>query len=178
MDYALSDSDIRVLLQTPPNIKGFLPTSVNIVPYTELGQYNSIDGLFSRCNCCIILYQEEINSGHWVCLFKRNKTIYFFDSYGIRPDRQQHTMSESVRKRFYEDPELIYLMYHSPYKIDYNPYQFQADGMDIATCGRHCIVRLWNRGKNADQYKKWVDKVCKKHTLNPDELVYLLTCHL
>jgi len=84
-------------------------------------------------------------------------------------------MTDAVRQRFYTNPNLARLMYECPYPIDYNHIKFQKDGDDIATCGRHCIVRLWKRVTSTESYGRWVHSLCQRHSLTPDELVYVLT---
>jgi len=70
---------------------------------------------------------------------------------------------------------LARLLQASPYRINYNDKQFQADGTDIATCGRHCVVRLWKRNLSSGKYKEFIEKLCKKYKLTPDEVVLQLT---
>jgi len=172
----LSGEDVIQLGERPPRQRGFHRAAINILPYENLDSVSSIDQILSADGCCVLLYQEDATSGHWVAIFKRTpKTISFFDSYGEMPDRQQNFMTDSVRKRFYKSPHIARLLASSPYRIHYNDNQFQSDGSDVATCGRHCVVRLWKRGLSSSKYRDFIHRQCKKHDVTPDELVTYLT---
>ena len=57
-----------------------------ILKYSELDNYSSIDKLLPKSrDFCIILVENEYNSGHWCGLLKYGKTTEFFNPYGTRP---------------------------------------------------------------------------------------------
>ena len=60
-------------------------------------------------------------------------------------------------------------MYYSPYKLEYQPYDFQSKG--YATCGRHCIVRLIFKDRPLRDYIKFM----KTFKGRDDEIVTLIT---
>ena len=175
MDYLLSDTDVLNLCQNAPPISFFNRCSPHILSYENLVGLNSIDEALSPDGTCVLLYQEKKYQGHFVALFKRLQTIYFFDSYGGLPDRQQKYLPDEAIERFYSQPTLVKLLVNSPYSIDFSPVQFQSFDKDIATCGRWCVVRLWLRSFASTKFEKFILKNAKRFRLSPDELVYLLT---
>ena len=57
----LSDDDLRRVLGD----------DLKILKYSDLDNYNDLDELLPNpVDYCIILYEERLNSGHWVCLCK------------------------------------------------------------------------------------------------------------
>lgn len=178
MELALSDSQLRKLSNSPP-FDIFEPFNPNIITYSSLENFGDIDDILSSDGTAIILFQEQDdNTGHWIGLFKNGDTIHFYDSYGGKPDLQKNYLSGSARERYYQKPLLGGLMIDSPYKLDYNDQQVQKDGTDIATCGRHNIVRMWCRGLDNEEYIQWLRQRVKNTGLNKDEIVVALTNHL
>jgi len=56
MDYSLSDSDLRTLGKSPPNVKGFQSCTISIIPYEHLDKVQSVDEIVSPNKPCILLY--------------------------------------------------------------------------------------------------------------------------
>lgn len=81
MDYSLSNTDIT----------NSLNGKCNIIMYEDLRNVDNIEDVLIN-DCCIILYQNTKNNGHWVVLNKRysdeTPIFEFFDSYGGAPDSQ------------------------------------------------------------------------------------------
>jgi hypothetical protein len=157
MNYSLSDGDIRSMI---PN--------VNIVKYNDLVNYNNIDEVLKGRPTVILFEIEKHNSGHWVCMFKNGKTIYFFDSYGVPIEGQKCHMN----KQFFRSANyLSKMLKQSPYKVDYNATQYQELSPDISTCGKHCIVRLKCMDLNDAEYRDLIKTECELNNCNADELV-------
>ena len=80
-------SSIIKLISIPlgdDDIRHILGNSTKIIKYSELSTFNDLDELLPNENdYCIILYEHEPSSGHWVCLLKYNGTFEFFDAYGL-----------------------------------------------------------------------------------------------
>jgi hypothetical protein len=71
-----------------------------ILKYSDLHQYNTIDDVFGDKESVIILYQKTSNFGHWCCIFKapwKPETLYFFDSYSYQMDEEIKYSDEQLR---------------------------------------------------------------------------------
>lgn len=157
-----------------------LKNKVNMVTYDELVNYDNIDQVLGKYGVCVLLIETKNNSGHWVCIYKtltdnkkKEPMISFFDSYALPVDDQLHYVSTEFR----EDnnmmyPYLSYLLYNSPYPIEYNHHQFQELSPKINTCGRWVIMRLLLRDLPLKKFHK-LFKSSKK--INSDDLVTILT---
>jgi hypothetical protein len=135
MSYSLSDADIKNLLYDK-NIK--------IMSYDKLEDYNNIEELLPRRrDAVIILYRRKENYGHWVCLCKDDKKLFFFDPLGYRPDKQLLWTEKYLRKTLNQDePHLSYLLNDAlkrKYKIYFNETKYQKEEQAINTCGRHIV---------------------------------------
>lgn len=154
MNVALSDNDIRKYIR-------------NVYTYDEL-QHMKPNDLLARLPI-VLLYLDSPDSGHWVLICKVNSGIEFFDPYGINVDQEfkylpfQNTMPKYLAN--------LLLELQKRYKIFWNEFRFQKMGKEIATCGRHCIVRNMFNYLPIEEYKAVVDSVCKYNKITPDELV-------
>jgi hypothetical protein len=148
-EYALSDADITEILG---------PTS--IFPYPALEGMESIDDVFDDQGRAIILFPNvSPTSGHWCCMIRRPDRIEFFDSYGEAPEDQKDGLSRSRLEALdIERPLLTQLMRASGIPVYYNTHQFQSNKMSVATCGRHCVVRLLYAPYSLKKYKAIIDK--------------------
>jgi len=73
----LSDEDLRKLMGS----------DLRILKYSELAEVRDLNELLPRPrDYCIILYEEVLDTGHWVGLCKYDNVFEVFDSYGVRPD--------------------------------------------------------------------------------------------
>ena len=70
---ALSDSDIRKILGQ----------YTKVIKYSELAQFEDLHQLLPHpLDCCVILYEDHIDSGRRVGLSKYDSKYEHFDSYG------------------------------------------------------------------------------------------------
>lgn len=158
----------------------FLDGKANIITYKELYKYKNINEALGKYNALIILYEAKPNIGHWVVLWKtpHNKTIEFFDPYGMIPDEELKWIPLTFRQQSQQlQKKIVEMLYDSSseYIIEYNNYRFQnIKDLNIATCGRHCVLRLYFRNLPIDSYYKMIFKACKYYGCNPDELVSAL----
>jgi hypothetical protein len=162
--YALSDDDIRKLLGN--NIK--------IMTYPQLGKLNSADEMFDDMGRLILLFPNvSPTMGHWTCLINRPNKIEFFDPYGDAPDTDQKDgMTKGRLEQLDIDrPYLTKLLRASGKPVYYNTHAFQKESASVATCGRHCAVRLLYAPYTLDKYKKIIDK----SGLTPDNFVSGIT---
>ena len=163
LEYPLSDSDIKKILP-----------GLNVISYPELNDMSHIDQAFDREGRCMILYlTENEHTGHWVCMIKKGRNVEYFDPYGgYKPDGERKWLSKEKLIELEQDyPTLSKLLSDSKYNVSYNPYKFQKDRNDIATCGRHCVSRLYFKNLTLDQYKKQIDDF----GTSPDEYVSAFT---
>ena len=162
--YPLGDDDIRKLLGN----------DIKIWNYPQLKDLKSADDLFDAKGRAILLFPNSSpTSGHWTCLINRPNSIDFFDSYGDAPDTaQKGGMSKSRLEMLDVDsPDLTQLLRASGKPVFYNHHQFQKESPNIATCGRHCVVRLLYATYSLDKY----GAIIKKSGMSADDFVSGLT---
>jgi hypothetical protein len=151
-------------------IKEMLANDVDIIRYENLSSFNKIDELFKNSENIVLLYQTKENEGHWVCMWRTKKKIFFFDSYGGTPDSQlKYAKYNHNRLHSY----LLKLMYDSSYLIDYNDYELQGN-YPISTCGRWCVERLKNKGLSTKAFGNTFFDISEKTGFSPDYIVTIL----
>jgi hypothetical protein len=162
-EYPLSDGDMRKLLGE--NIK--------VQTYPQLGDYESIDEVFDDMGRAILLFPNASPTmGHWTCLINRPNKIEFFDPYGDAPEEQKEGLSKSRLEMLdIERPYLTKLLRASGKPVYYNNHAFQKNKASVATCGRHCAVRLLYAPYTINKYKSIIDK----SGLSPDDFVSGIT---
>jgi hypothetical protein len=163
MNISLSSSDILKLLDN----------KCNLVQYSDLHRIPTIDILLGPHRKCVLLYQTSHNYGHWCCVWEINDTIFFFDSYGSKPDTQLNFVPPDLKQELNSNHNyLIRLMYESEKKVEFNQYQFQSREPDVATCGRHVCNRLRFPEISIDDYHDIFKDASKYMPI--DELICLL----
>jgi hypothetical protein len=156
--YALSDGDIKSMLG-----------DVKITTYPELEGIDDINEIFDRRGRAILFFPNQSPTvGHWTCLIRRPHMIEFFDPYGERPDDQKDGLSKSKLEQLdIEKPLLSRLLRSAKVPVYYNSHAFQVSRDDVATCGRHCAVRLLYAPYSLDKY----GKIIRKSGLKADDFV-------
>ena len=150
-----------------------LNNKANLVQYSDLHNIKSIDELLGEYKKCVLLYQTSSNYGHYCCVWEYNDTIFFFDSYGSKPDSQLNFVPKDLKQELNSNHNyLIRLMYDSGKNVEYNQYQFQSREPNVATCGRWCIARLRFPEISIDDYHD-IFKDASKY-MPMDELICLL----
>lgn len=147
-----------------------------IVFFKDIKKYKSIDELLGKKKMKIILYEHEPGYGHWCCIFRNGNYLEFFNSYGDyscpMPDMQLKKYNKRWKnKSGQNDFYLAKLMIKSPYKLNYNQYQFQSSDINVQTCGRWCIFRLQNKNLNTDQFCDKVTDLTQKYKISTDQLI-------
>ena len=148
----------------------------NIIKYSDLHQYNSIDDVFEGKESVIILYLKKSNFGHWCALFKapwKPETLYFFDSYAFQMDQEIAFADEQLRlHQGKQVPHLTHLVQKSNYYLEQNKFQYQSKQHDINTCGRWAAHRLRHMDMTGSEYKTYM---AKNSHYSPDFWVSVLT---
>jgi hypothetical protein len=163
---ALSGSDLETITEG----------KANIIKYSDLHQYSSIDDVFGSKESIIILYLKKSNFGHWCCLFKapwKPETLYFYDSYGFQLDEEIKFADEQLRiHQGQEVPHLTHLIRKSNYYLEQNDFQYQSKEHHINTCGRWAGMRVRHMDMSPTQFKTFFTK--NKH-YTPDFWVSVLS---
>lgn len=116
-----------------------------ILKYSDLANYGTIDELLPKPrDFRIILVEDSVNRGHWCCILKYDKTIEWFNPYGIRPDAQKNMLGKVRNMMLGQDEDyMLNLMKASKgYKLIYNKKRLQKLKEGINTCGRWIILRI------------------------------------
>ncbi len=156
------------------DVLDLVDNKANLLTYPELLDYDSIDEAMGKHGALILLYETREHYGHWCAIFKLNdKTLEFFDPYGIIIDDELNYISKEFRKASNQDyPYLTELLLKSKYKITYNHHQFQAYNTNINTCGRWVGLRLIFRNLPLN---KFIKLFSKNKRFSNDWLVTALT---
>ncbi len=131
-----------------------IKNKANLVSYTNIHKFRSLDQLLNNYGACIILYETKKMYGHWCCVFKLdNNTIEFFDPYGLMADRQLNFIDKNYKIESHQDyPYLTKLMLDSPYVLTYNHHPFQEYKKGVNSCGRWVALRLLFRNLDLDKF--------------------------
>lgn len=156
------------------DIRYYFPDST-IIKYSELAEIDDIETLLrDDKSFFFLLYQDQPNSGHWVCLSRSGDTIEYFDSYGGKVDEPLKWVPVYVSQNLgIQLPYLSRLLNKTRLNVVYNPVEYQLDKTNINTCGRHCCFRLKNMLKGVDlaDYYKMIKELKKKYKVSYDVIV-------
>lgn len=170
-----------VNLTSSEDMKKYLGDDIEkkIIIYTDFKKYKNINELLTYDgDYRIILWRQSENSGHWTLLLRYGDVIEHFDSYAKQP---YYSLNYSKGKNIFLDQKKIYyqrLLKNASFKVIYNGFRFQSEKINIATCGRHLLLRLiYFKHYNYD-LNKYIDKfqrLKKKYKgLTNDQIVTLL----
>ena len=121
----LSNFDVGDLCRTLPNFKGVF-------------MRDELKSQRSRNECLIINYDIAVNRGtHWVCLYAKNGTNYYFDPFGLNPL-----------------PEV--LNYCKKRKVYSSTFPIQKPNEVI--CGHYCVYML-HRLSEGDEFFDVLEKL-------------------
>jgi hypothetical protein len=177
--------DLLTTEQTPmgdADIHRYAPTD-KIFSYSQLAGISDIDQLFkTEKDSCFLLYEHSKNNGHWVCLCRysdgNQPVIEFFDSYGGAPDTQLRWTPQQTRMGLgITRPFLTSLLKKAEsdgFDIIHNKMDYQSENPEIATCGRHCCMRikmLDDKNLTLDEYNKEMKQLRKNSDMTYDEIV-------
>lgn len=165
----LSDSEIRAALP-----------GVRVLTYNNLNRFRSIDELLAPAGACVFLVINDVSpqslEGHWMCCFDAGDHIQVFDSLGEYPDDELGYLPMKFREATNQAKAMLsHLLYDDGRPVRYNDHKLQSSDRHVATCGRHCIVRLLNRGLGEDEYARRLRSQAKRRGVTPDDVVVELT---
>lgn len=156
------------------DIKKYFPDA-KILSYDKLKNYKTIKKLLpKKIDYCFILYQQQKNVGHWIALIRYGDNIEYYDSYGNRIDEPLTWNDEITNVELGQDkPYLTNLLKNSKFNITHNTNKYQKSNSKIATCGRHCALRILAllKGYNLDDYHKLLLNSSKTKKINYDRIV-------
>lgn len=165
-------------------IEAALP-GVPIVKYEDLDKINSIEELLPNKRSAVVIFISvgAKNIGHWFALMRSNRHIYYFDSYGKRPDKNLLFAKKNLRRAFNQNiPYISYLLNKAKddgFKVSFNEVKYQSENPAVQTCGRWILSRInfnqFEVNNTPENYKKLISKVMKDHGLSSDmAIVYLV----
>ena len=162
-------------------VSKLLNGKVRVITYDEFKKYKTLDDALGKYNAVVILYMSSDNYGHY-CLIWKNEdepnTLYFFDPYGTKIDAQLDEISPDVNKLMGQGKKWLSELILKDKKIkniDYNDIPYQQLKDNIATCGRHCAVRLLARDLSSKQYEKLMKNTKKRTGYSFDEIVTIIS---
>jgi hypothetical protein len=161
------------------NLKQKIYHKFKLIEYPQLSNYNNIVKQLlpnKKLSILIILLETSNNSGHWTALVRKDKTLYYFDSYGKGPDDELKYIDPKVRKQLNEKPylsELLNKAKQQGYEIIYNNIDLQEHKPNINTCGKHIAAFINAMIDNIDlnSYLKLLKQTKQKTKLSYDEIV-------
>ena len=148
-----------------------------ILQYKNLEKYKSIKELLpKKPDFLFLLYEDSPQKGHWTALTRdTHNNINYFDSYGGKIDAPLSWTSPQIRKQLQQDKKFLSMLLNkTPEEVFFNDEDYQKDGMDINTCGRHCsfyILNMLKKGFSLHDYYKFIKKLKTKNKMSYDEVV-------
>jgi hypothetical protein len=164
-------------------VRKYLGSDAKILKYEELDKFNSIKELLPKKRDFVVMLVETTeNCGHWFAIVRINKTITYFDSYGLRPDKSLLWTDKYTRKSLNQDIPFVSLLLNKAidegFKVYFNEIKFQDITMPkYVTCGLWCIsFILYYMKHNKPTLKGYYDMIRQIATEN--ELTFDLTISL
>lgn len=159
-------------------------TSVKIIVYSQLEQISDLLQLLPKpLSSCFILIRTSDNSGHWTCICRNYNNIYYFDSYGVKPDGELKNINNDERLILDESKPLLSILVRQlpkAIKFKYNNIQFQSyfkeNNYPVNTCGKWTTVFtncIFN-GLTLNQFQTRINQIQALTHLSFDELICLL----
>ena len=138
------------------------------IMYDKVETAKSLDEIVNQTHPYAILLimdkrDQDSNVGHYCALWLQGQKVMWMDPYGNSVD--------VLMKLTQNKNNLMQLVRSSGKTISMNKKRLQRMNGKIATCARHCSVRLRMAEWSHDRYYKFLQS--KK--MNPDEVVTMLT---
>ena len=166
--YMVTDSDFRSVY---PQSK--------IIKYADLDKYNDIYELLpQQMDFVIIITENKLNSGHWVCILRFNKYFEYFDSYGT-PSKNAISftslfMNNKLGNNYEEDlGKILKSIKHDDVLVE-NDFNFQQLLNNINTCGNWILMRIHAFlifNMDITEFEKFIKKQQKKYNKPFDEII-------
>lgn len=132
-------NNIKYIAMDDSDIRHYLPKA-KIITYDELSKVKTIEKLLPHHKSYFILLYpvESTTNGHWCCMSRYDKTLEYFDSYGLPPDKPLDW------GQFKQTPHyLSQLLAKTKLRINFNTLDFQNKrDYTISTCGAFCVFRI------------------------------------
>ena len=163
----LSGEDIKELLG-----------GVEIVRFSELGDYDSIEQLLpsNRCSVVIFIETESYTRGHWCSLSRDGDSYIWFDSYGMQEKQDYALIPRHTKKSLKERNYLKELLQGK--RLIQNKFDYQKWSNKSMTCGRWVVMWLTCFGLGGDlkTFNKKINNCMKKGGFSSfDELAVYYT---
>lgn len=167
----MNDHDIKYKPRTGEEMEHATLRRAPIYKYSDLcamakrkpgGPRAMLSHMFRRSKDNIILLQDPHNmsSGHWISVSMRpsKKEIYFFSTYGGKPDIEKlQWMNDDDLRESNQDVNIfndgLRDMQRHGWEIHYNDYPYQVPGDETATCGIYTAAFI-RSGADPDEFKK------------------------
>lgn len=151
----------------------------NVIKYSELSKYNDISDLLNKDKSYkIILFENEINSGHWLLILRYNSTIEFFNSYGLKPNADFLFVSRIKNWFLGQNPNYLKNLLDNAEKngfnVIYNKTKLQQMKKGINTCGRWIILRIIMMqffNQDLQGFLNFIYNLVKQYNYSPDVIV-------
>jgi hypothetical protein len=147
----------------------FEPTAKDkIIEYNELAKYNDIEEMLTHDkDYRIILIEYSDNNGHWILISRHKDTIELFNSYGLRPSKNDFVTDKRLNEFLGQSSLHLNRLLQDEkedmkFNVIYNRFKFQKKSALINTCGRHVMLRLicmLHYNMDLEQYLHFIKKV-------------------
>ena len=158
---------------------------ITIKIYSQLENVNNLIQLLPKTkSACFILLQTSDKSGHWIVIIRNNKTITYWDSYGIKADGELSNIPQDERYELDEENPLLQPLISSlssDYNYIYNSIKFQdygsVRGSPVNTCGRWCITvtKMILLGMSLLEFQNNLKNIKKSTKLTFDQIISLIS---
>ena len=175
----MSEAEIRRIVRKPlsdADLRHILGEDLKILQYSELANHSTLDSILPKTkDDCIILYEQEEDSGHWVALMRYDNTVEYFDPYGNKWDTPLTWNSRGKNQELGQSQRYLSgLLERSNLRRTYSPYHFERTNKNVNTCGSHSAHRIYRlRHDNMDlvDYFSYMENAEEKLNASPDEVV-------
>ena len=158
LDYAVSQAETVSLSDS--DIKELTKGKCNVMLYSDLMNYDTIDQVLGQHGAVVLLYQtNERLYGHFVSLFKhpsKQNTLIFYDSYGLKMDAELKFSKFNISNMGGLEPHLSNLIQKSKYLVESNSKRLQKNYKDDNTCGRYAAMRIVFRELDNNQFNHMI----------------------
>jgi hypothetical protein len=147
----------------------------DIIMYKDLDKYQTIEELLPNEGDWKIIFIQWARQGlgHWVCCYKYKNKYCYFNSYGFPPDVDLDVIPRAIKYILGQETKEFKRLLHGQ-KMSHSPYKLQ--GKESNSCGRYCVsrIQLLQQGYSCEEYKKYLDEICKNNNINYDIATCLL----
>ena len=142
--------------------------------YKDLRGHN-LSSLFHDVDVVYVLYDilnrdgvtPKATVGHWICIIKNPKGLFYYDPYGLSISEDLHITGE---------PDYFGRVFKG-IRVDANTFRHQKFRDHTNTCGRHCVSRALFWFLSNKEYNDMVVPILR-HVSDLDVYVSILTAFL